>query len=71
MKALFALVIISVLTGCAPRIVALSPRNVILNTAFSTPQATLQVAEGECQKQGLHARLSMKDRAAVAFDCVP
>jgi hypothetical protein len=70
-KSIIALAIISVLAGCAPRITATSPRNVILNTAFSTPQATLQVAEGECQKQGLHARLSMKDRAAVAFDCVP
>lgn len=71
MKALVALAIIASLTGCAPRITASSPRTVVLNTAFSSPQAALQVAEGECQKQGLHARLNMKDRANVAFDCVP
>lgn len=71
MKTIFVLTIIASLTGCAPRITASSPRNVVLNTAFSSPQAALDTAEGECQKQGLHARLAMKDRAEVAFDCVP
>ena len=71
MKTLITFAIIMSLTGCAPRITASSPRNVVLNTAFSSPQAALDTAEGECQKQGLHARLSMKDRAVVAFDCVP
>jgi hypothetical protein len=71
MKPIIAIVLVASLTGCAPRITASSPRTVVLNTAFSSPAASLQVAEGECQKQGLHARLNMKDRADVAFDCVP
>ena len=71
MKALFALAIIASLTGCAPRITASSPRTVQMTTVLSSPQAALQVAERQCQRQGLHAMLNTKEGANVTFDCVP
>jgi uncharacterized protein YceK len=69
-----ALVAIILLSGCAARVTSTSPRSVTVNAGTLQAQEAQDLATVECEKQGLHARLSARpgigNPRQWAFDCV-
>ena len=62
------------LAGCAAQVVSTSARSVVVEARVTQAAESQGLADAECQKHGLHAR--MRDRPTVqqpqfVFDCVP
>ena len=60
------------LAGCAAKVVAGNERTAIIDAHPSDPAGALILAQKECQKRGLQARLNTRplgDRLWV-FDCI-
>lgn len=66
-----AVMVLALLTGCAAQVLSSGPRSVIVKARIQDAGGAQALAEAECQKNGRHARLSMKpDASQYAFDCV-
>ena len=68
-------VTIAVLTGCAigPRVISSSPRTVVVRAGDARVQEAQNLAEQECGKHQLHARLVQSptpNSSNFVYDCV-
>ena len=65
-----ALTVVS-LAGCAAQVISSTPRNVVVQARTQEVGNATALAEAECKKQGLHARLTSKPMPnQFVFDCV-
>ena len=59
------------LIGCAAKVISATPRNVIVQARTQDIADATTLAEAECKKQGMYARLSSKPMPnQYSFDCV-
>jgi hypothetical protein len=60
-----------ILAGCAAQVIASTPRSVTIQAGSVMVGDATKAAQTECQKHGLHARLSGKNTPnQFVFDCV-
>lgn len=62
-----------VLSGCAtgPQVISSSPRTIVVRGGSALVQEAQDLAENECKKHKLHARLSGKPTVnQFVFDCI-
>jgi hypothetical protein len=74
MKYIAVLLVVG-LAGCAiePKVVASSPRSVMVEHHVQEPERAFALAEQECAKHGMHASFKYSQSAAPTqsiFDCV-
>lgn len=62
---------ILILSGCASQVISSSNRTVVVRAGTQRVSEAQSLADAECQKHGLHARLSMKAGSnQFVYDCV-
>ena len=74
MRRLALLPVCFALMGCTPTIVGSNPNTVLIgNTDWSNAREAFAMAEGECQKYGKHARLTVSDpwNYQQSYNCEP
>lgn len=60
-----------VLSGCAAQVLSEGERTVVIKARSNDDASALALAETECSKRGLHARLSIKvSTVKYVFDCI-
>ena len=60
-----------VLAGCAAQVVSEGERTIVIKTRSDDIASAQTLAETECNKRGLHSRLSIKvSPVKYVFDCV-
>ncbi len=70
MKKLLLLVCV-LITGCAAELVSSSEKLIVVQARRQDVANAQDIAEAECQKRGLHARLTSKPASnQFGFDCV-
>ena len=71
MRAVVALMAVFVLAGCAAKVISATPRNVIVQARTQDIADATVLANAECKKQGMYARLGSKPTPNhYSFDCV-
>jgi hypothetical protein len=69
---LLLVVVALVISGCAAQVVSSSERSVIVRARMQEARQAQDLAEAECAKHHLHARLSMlAPMGQWVYDCVP
>jgi len=74
MRVLALVAVAAIVSGCAARVVSSSPRSVVVDSESQGVAAAQKLADSECGKHGLHARLVNRPRFGsneYLFDCVP
>jgi len=70
MKQLLLLVCV-LMTGCAAELISSNEKTIIVQARRQDVANAQDIAEAECQKRGLHARLTSKPASnQFGFDCV-
>lgn len=70
MKKLLLLVCV-LMTGCAAELISANEKTIIVQARRQDVANAQDIAETECQKRGLHARLTSKPASnQFGFDCV-
>jgi len=70
MKKLLLLVCV-LMTGCAAELISANEKTIIVQARRQDVANAQDIAEAECQKRGLHARLTSKPASnQFGFDCV-
>jgi len=70
MKKLMLLVCI-LMTGCAAELISSNEKLIVVQARRQDVANAQDIAEAECQKRGLHARLTSKPASnQFGFDCV-
>lgn len=70
MKKLLLLVCV-LMTGCAAELVSSGDKLIVVQARRQDVANAQDIAEAECQKRGLHARLTSKPASnQFGFDCV-
>ena len=70
MKKLLLLVCV-LMTGCAVELISANEKTIIVQARRQDVAKAQDIAEAECQKRGLHARLTSKPASdQFGFDCV-
>jgi hypothetical protein len=65
------LAMILVLSGCAAQVLSEGERTVVIKARSDDVASAQALAEAECNKRGLHARLSIKvSPEKFVFDCI-
>jgi hypothetical protein len=60
-----------VLSGCAAQVLSAGERTVVIKARSNDVGSAQALAEAECSKRGLHARLSIKASPdKYVFDCI-
>jgi hypothetical protein len=60
-----------VLSGCATQVLSAGERTVVIKARSNDDANAQALAEKECNKRGLHARLSIKaSPIKYVFDCI-
>jgi len=60
-----------VLSGCATQVLSAGERTVVIKARSNDDASAQSLAEKECSKRGLHARLSIKaSPIKYVFDCI-
>jgi uncharacterized lipoprotein YajG len=73
MKALFAVLLVSLLAGCAAKVVSSSPRSVVISGSDVFLKDAQGLADAECAKHKRFARLEKMPSPTsdhFMFDCV-
>ena len=70
MKKLLLLVCV-LMTGCAAELISSNEKLIVVQARRQDVANAQDIAEAECQKRGLHARLTSKPASnQFGFDCV-
>jgi len=70
MKKLLLLVCV-LMTGCAVELISANDKTIVVQARRQDVAKAQDIAETECQKRGLHARLTSKPASdQFGFDCV-
>ena len=70
MKKLLLLVCV-LMTGCAVKLISANDKTIVVQARRQDVAKAQDIAETECQKRGLHARLTSKPASdQFGFDCV-
>lgn len=68
---LLCILISTLLTGCAAELVSVNDSTIIVKARRSQVEEAKDIAETQCQRRGLHARLTTKPAEdQFGFDCV-
>lgn len=60
-----------VLSGCAAQVLSAGERTVVIKARSNDDAGAIALAETECNKRGLHARLSIQaSPVKYVFDCI-
>lgn len=71
MKYLLLLACVMTMTGCAAELVSVNDKLIVVKARPSKLGEAQDVAETECLKRGLHARLTTRPaEGQYGFDCV-
>jgi len=65
------LLVCALMTGCAAELISANEKTIIVQARRQDVANAQDIAEAECQKRGLHARLTSKPASnQFGFDCV-
>jgi hypothetical protein len=68
---LLPLLCLTLLAGCAPELLSSTDKLILVKARRQDAAPAQDVAEAECQKRGMHARLTTKPASdQFGFDCV-
>lgn len=71
MKTLLLLTTALMMAGCAPELLKTTDKLIVVKARRGDAMGATEVAEAECLKRGLHARLVMKLASEeFGFECV-
>jgi hypothetical protein len=71
MKTLLTLLACALMSGCAAELVSADDKLIVVKARPSKLEDAREIAETQCQRRGLHARLTTKPASdQYGFDCV-